>query len=67
MERGLFACIRDRAVANARVLRGAPEAVALVGVITIGVSYFAFDETGLLFAALRPVCASANKVVSFSI
>ena len=46
---------------------GAPEAVALVGVITIGVGYFAFDETGLLFAALRPVCASANKVVSFSI
>jgi len=44
MERGLFVCIRDRAVANARVLRGAPEAVALVGVITIGVSYFAFDH-----------------------
>jgi hypothetical protein len=44
MERGLFACIRDRAVANARVLRKAPEAVALVGVITIGVRYFAFDD-----------------------
>jgi len=44
MEHGFFARIIDRAVANARVIRGAPEAVALVGIITLGVSYFAFQQ-----------------------
>jgi hypothetical protein len=41
MEHGLIARIADRAAANARVIRGAPEAVAFVGIITLGVSYFA--------------------------
>jgi hypothetical protein len=44
MKHGFFARIIDRAVANARVIRGAPEAVALVGIITLGVSYFAFQH-----------------------
>ena len=34
MDAGLLARIIDRVVANARVIRGAPEAVALVGTIT---------------------------------
>jgi len=42
MEHGFFQRIIDRAVANSRVIRRAPEAVALVGIITLGVSYFAF-------------------------
>jgi hypothetical protein len=44
MEHGFFPRIIDRVVANARVIRGAPEAVALVGMITLGVSYFAFQH-----------------------
>jgi hypothetical protein len=44
MEHGFFPRIIDRAVAIARVIRGAPEAVALVGIITLGVSYFAFQH-----------------------
>ena len=65
MERGLFACIRDRAVANARVLRGAPEAVALVGVITIGVSYFAFDDLHReRVAALNETIASQERLLA---
>jgi hypothetical protein len=44
MEHGFSARINDRAVANARVIRGAPEAVALTVIITLGVSYFAFQH-----------------------
>ena len=44
MNPGLLAPIIDRVVANARVIRGAPEAVALVGIITLAVSYFAFQH-----------------------
>lgn len=44
MEHGLITRIVDRAIANARVIRGAPEAVVLVGIITLGVSYFAFQH-----------------------
>jgi uncharacterized coiled-coil protein SlyX len=44
MEHGFVARILDRVVANARVIRGAPEAVALVGIITLGISYFAFQH-----------------------
>ena len=44
MEHGLIPKIVDRAVANARVIRQAPETVALVGIITLGVSYFAFQQ-----------------------
>jgi hypothetical protein len=44
MDPGLLARIIDRVVANARVIRRAPEAVVLVGIITFGVSYFAFQH-----------------------
>ena len=44
MEHGLIPGIVDRAVANARVIRQAPEAVALVGIITLGICYFAFQQ-----------------------
>lgn len=44
MEHGFPTRIIDRVVANARVIRWAPEAVALVGIITVGVSYFAFQH-----------------------
>jgi hypothetical protein len=44
MDHGFLAPIIDRVVANARVIRGAPEAVALVGIITLGVSYVAVQH-----------------------
>ncbi len=44
MDPGLLARIIDRVVANARVIRRAPEAVALAGIITLGVSSFAFQH-----------------------
>ena len=44
MEHSLFARIIGRAVANLRVIRGAPEAVALVGIVALGVSYLAFEH-----------------------
>jgi hypothetical protein len=44
MDPRLLARIIDRLVANARVIRGAPEAVALVGIVTLGLSFFAFQH-----------------------
>jgi hypothetical protein len=44
MKHGLTARIVDRSVANARVITGAPEAVALVGIIVLGVSYFTLQH-----------------------
>ena len=44
MEYGFVARILDRVVANARVIRRAPEAVPLLGIITLGISYFAFQH-----------------------
>ena len=44
MEHGFFSRIIDRVAANARVIRGAPEAVALVGIVTLGIAYFAFQH-----------------------
>ena len=44
MNPGLFAPIIDRVVANARVIRGAPEAVVLVGITMLALSYFAFQH-----------------------
>jgi hypothetical protein len=44
MEHGFPTRIVDRAVANARVIRRAPEAVALAGIIMLGLAYFAFQH-----------------------
>jgi hypothetical protein len=44
MEQGFPTRIIDRVLANARVIRWAPEAVALVGIITLGVSYFVLQH-----------------------
>jgi len=65
MERGLFAAIRNRVLANARVVIGAPEAVALVGVVSIGVSYFAFDNLHReRVAALNETIASQERLLT---
>jgi CHASE3 domain sensor protein len=44
MEHGLFGRITDRVAANARVIRRAPEAIALTGIITLVGCYFAFQH-----------------------
>jgi len=44
MQRGFVGRLVDRVIAEGRVIRGAPEAVALVGIITFGVSYFGFHH-----------------------
>ena len=64
MEHGFFPRIIDRAVANARVIRRAPEAVALVGIITLGVSYFAFQHFhGESVAALNDKISSQERLL----
>ena len=44
MEHGFLARIIDRVAANATVIRRAPEAVALIGIIVVGVSYVGFQN-----------------------
>ena len=44
MERGFLGRIIDRVLSNARVIRGAPEAIVLVGIIAAGVSYVALQH-----------------------
>jgi hypothetical protein len=44
MERGFLVRIIGRIAANARVIRRAPETIALVGIITLAVSFFGFQH-----------------------
>jgi len=44
MEHGLLARITDRVAANARVIRRAPEAIALTALVAAGMSYFGFQQ-----------------------
>jgi len=65
MENGLFARTIDRVVANARMIRGAPEAVALVGIITLGLCYFAFQHIYReRVAALNDRIASQERLLA---
>jgi len=64
MEHGLIARIVDRAVANARVIRGAPEAIALVGIIILGVSYFTLQHFHRERVALDDRIASQERLLA---
>jgi hypothetical protein len=44
MEHGLFSSMMDRVVANVRVIREAPEAIALTAILAIGMSYLSFQQ-----------------------
>jgi hypothetical protein len=59
MEHGLLVRIIDRAVANALVIRGAPEAIALTALVALGISYLGF----LQFHRER-VAALNDRIVS---
>ena len=65
MEHGFPTRIIHRVVANARVVRWAPEAVALVGIITLGGSYFAFQHFHReRVAALNDRVASQERLLA---
>ena len=65
MQQGLLGRILDRAVANARVIRGAPESVALAGIIAFAVSYFVFQHFHREFvAALNDRIASQERLLA---
>jgi hypothetical protein len=65
MQRGFFARILDRVVANVRVIRGAPEAIALTAIVTGGMSYFAFQEFHReRLAALNDRIASQEQLLT---
>ena len=44
MDHSLLVRLTDRIVANARVIRRAPETIVLTGIVTLGVSYFGFQH-----------------------
>jgi hypothetical protein len=65
MEYGLFAQIIDRVVANARVIRGAPEAIALTALVAAGISYFGSLQIHReRVAALDETIASQERLLS---
>jgi hypothetical protein len=64
-ERGLLVRITDRAIANARVIRGAPEAIALTAIVAVGMSYFAFQQFHReRVAALNDRIASHERLIT---
>jgi hypothetical protein len=65
MEAGLFARILDRAVASARVIRRAPEAIALAALVAAGLSYFGFQQFHReSVAALNQTIASQGQLLA---
>jgi hypothetical protein len=65
MERGLLVRIIDRAVANARVIRGAPEAITLTAIVAVGLSSFGFQQVHReRFAALNDRIASQERLLT---
>ena len=65
MERGFAARLHDRALANARGVRAAPEVFLLLAVITFGVSYFAFRQVqGERLAVLENRVASQEALLA---
>jgi hypothetical protein len=65
MERGMLLWIIDRAVANARVIRRAPEATALTAIVAVGVSYLGLHQFHRdRVAALNDTIASQQRVLT---
>ena len=65
MERGLLVWIIDRAVANARVIRRAPEAIAVTAIVAVGMSYLGLHELHRdRVAALNDTRASRQRVLT---
>ena len=64
MQDGLLSRIIDRAVANARAIWGAPEAIAVAGVIAVGMSYFGFQHYRERLADLKERLASQDRLLT---
>jgi hypothetical protein len=65
MEHGFVGRIIDRLVADAKVIRGAPEAIFLVGIIVLGVSYSGFQHFHReRVAALNDRIASQDRLLA---
>jgi len=65
MERGLLVWIIDRAVANARVIRRAPEAIALMAIVAVGMSYLGLHQFHReRVAALDETIASQQRLLT---
>jgi len=65
MQQGLLGRIIDRAVASARAIRGAPESVALAGIIAFAVSYLVYQHFHREFvAALNDRIASQEWLLA---
>ena len=60
----LYRPIIDRAVANARAIRGAPEAIAVAGIIAVGMSYFGFQHYRERLADLKERLASQDRLLT---
>src|SRR6516225_1738005 len=60
---GLLSRIIDRLVANARAIRGAPEAVSLVVVVAVGTSSFGFRHYRERLADLNERLASQDRLL----
>jgi hypothetical protein len=64
MRDGLLSRIIDRVVANARAIRGAPEAIAVAGVIAVGMFYFGFQHYRERLADLKERLASQDRLLT---
>jgi hypothetical protein len=64
MQDGLLSRIIDRAVANALAIRGAPETIAVAGVIAVGMSYFGFQHYRERLADLNERLASQDRLLT---
>jgi len=65
MEHGFLARIIDRVAANARVIRRAPEAIALTALVAVGISYFGLQQFHReRVAALNDTIASQDRLLA---
>jgi uncharacterized coiled-coil protein SlyX len=64
MQDGLLSRIIDRAVANARAIRGAPEGIVLVVLMGIGISGFGFQHYRERLADLNERLASQDRLLT---
>ena len=65
MEHGFLAPMTDRIAANARVIRRAPEAIAVTALVAAGISYFGFQQFHReSVAALNQTIASQGRLLA---
>jgi uncharacterized coiled-coil protein SlyX len=63
MQDGFRSRIIDRLVANARAIRGAPEAIGVVAIIAMGIAAFGFQQSRERLAELNERLATQDRVL----